>query len=371
MFLFAGILGMLMVGATAMLAFDDTPDPVVEDPEEEDEDEPFDAETGNLLDTLFGDEDAEDAQEDTPSGDDDLGAASGDDLPSGDDLLAGASGDDIAATQDSSGDNLFLSGDDAISGLDVLSGDDALSGEDLLTEAEDTDPATSGATPGRDLLEGGAEGDSLAGGSGDDTLAGGGGADHLLGGPGDDMMLGQQGDDTLTGGGGGDLLSGGSGDDIAHGGAGGDSLTGGFGADTLFGASGDDWISGLVASLENETADLDTADQLYGGSGDDTILAGAGDTVWTGDGADEIVLGDWITSAEDAAQVVDFETGQDMLIVSYADDGPEPEITIESEAGLTRVLADGTCIATLSGADAISEDDIALLPESEALTFAA
>lgn len=118
-------------------------------------------------------------------------------------------------------------------------------------------------------------------------------------------------------------------------------------------------------------ADLDEADYLNGGSGDDTILAGAGDIVTGGAGADQIILGDWIASDEAAAQILDFEPGQDLLVVSYADDGPEPEISFEATGALTRVFADGTCVATLAGADAISIEDIALLPQSEALTFAA
>ncbi|MBR9766614.1 MAG: calcium-binding protein, partial [Rhodobacteraceae bacterium] len=183
-------------------------------------------------------------------------------------------------------------------------------------------------------------------------------------------LSGGAGDDLLHGGDGGDHLQGGSGDDAASGGMGADRLEGGLGADTLFGASGDDWISGLVSSLR-DGSDLDEGDYLNGGSGEDTILAGASDTVTGGEGDDRIILGDWIASDEAAAQILDFAPGEDLLVISYADDGPEPEISFEVTGEVTRVFADGTCVATLSGADAISVEDIALLPQSEALTFAA
>ncbi|PJE27767.1 Hemolysin-type calcium-binding repeat-containing protein [Pseudooceanicola antarcticus] len=368
MYLLAGLLGMMMVGATAFIAVEDSPeaDAETDDPLEASGDDI--ASYGNLLDEILEEEEerlglGEEAAPDTRDDDaipDDPQA----DLDAGIESTLARLAAEVSASQDmltvgTSGDDL-LEGGSGHDQLGAYSGDDTLAG---------------GA--GDDRLWGMQGNDALLGQGGDDSLGGGSGEDMLYGGSGEDTLLGMMGDDSLSGGAGADLLHGGagednlfagSGDDAASGGIGHDMLQGGLGADTLFGASGDDWISGLVDGPEG---DLDDGDYLNGGSGDDTIIAGAGDVVTGGAGADEIILGDWIASDEDAARIIDFAAGEDVLLVSFADGGPEPEISFEVTPDSTRVFADGTCIATLAGPDAISAEDIALLPESEALTFAA
>ena len=354
MYLLAGMLGMVMVGATAFIAFDDVPESDGDTGDDSDTSGDDIASYGNLLDEILGEEggDLDDAAlADAPGIETTLARLADEIAAFGDSITAGTSGDDL------------LEGGSGHAQLGAYSGDDTLAGgagDDTLLGMQ-----------GNDALLGQGDDDSLGGGSGEDTLYGGSGEDALFGMMGDDSLAGGAGRDLLHGGSGNDNLFAGSGDDAASGGIGADRLDGGLGADTLFGASGDDWITGLVASLEDETGDLDDGDYLNGGAGDDTLIAGASDTVNGGAGADEIILGDWIANDADAAQIVDFTRGEDVLVVSYADDGPAPEISFEVTGDMTRVFADGTCIATLAGADAISPEDIALMPESEALTFAA
>ena len=100
-------------------------------------------------------------------------------------------------------------------------------------------------------------------------------------------------------------------------------------------------------------------------------LSGAGDTLTGGAGEDVFVLGDWITGEETAVEIIDFTPADDVLMVTYADGTPSPEISIQSDGATTRVLADGTCIASFAGANAISEGSIAILPLSDAQSFAA
>ena len=122
--------------------------------------------------------------------------------------------------------------------------------------------------------------------------------------------------------------------------------------------------------LDEATSALDTEterDYLNGGGGDDVILAGKGDVVTTGSGADSVLLGDWLTAAHQA-EILDFSPADDMLMVFYDDTVPEPEVTLEPDADHPedlRLLLDGTEIARIADAAGLTLAHIALVPQSE------
>ncbi len=260
--------------------------------------------------------------------------------------------------------NQILSGtatDDAMSGgrgddqINGYAGDDAVrggGGDDNLYG--DT---------GQDTLIGGAGDDDLQGEDGDDTLFGGGGADDLFGQNGNDSLNGGSGDDTLDGGDGDDALAGGTGNDALHGGLGDDLLSGRGGADSLFGGWGNDLISGL---REGGSGEDGGHDYLNGGGGDDTILAGEGDIVTAGDGADDIVIGEWLKGG-DTAQIMDFDATEDSLLLVWdLSDDPDPDIEVipdEDAPGTNLILVDGQEVASVSGD--VQADDIVMIDRSD------
>jgi Ca2+-binding RTX toxin-like protein len=319
MLFLAGLMGMMLVGATVIVGTggdDDT---------ENDPQEPAgqDVGNGNLLDQIDGSIQAGTPDADAMTGTDALdqmGGYSGDDT-----ILAGADGD-------------YVIGADGEDDLDGQSGDDDVHGG-----------------YGADLVQGS---------SGDDALFGHMGKDLILGGAGADQMHGGDGDDTLNGG---------SGDDAVHGGLGQDEVEGGAGQDTLFGGWGDDWLSGLTARLQAEDAlaeETAETDFLNGGGGEDTMVGGAGDIVTTGEGADQVVLGDWIGLDDPSATLMDFESGEDQLILVYNDaTQSDPDIRIDADDESTRVSMNGTLVATLVAGTKIDLSDIALVPESAADAF--
>ncbi len=111
--------------------------------------------------------------------------------------------------------------------------------------------------------------------------------------------------------------------------------------------------------------DSDARDFLNGGSGDDLILAGHGDLITTGAGADTVLLGDWIEEGQ-AVEIVDFQPEEDRLIVFYdAQAGDEPSLSLEPEpeGGTSQaVLLNGVQIATIGNATGLTLEHIALLP---------
>ena len=258
-------------------------------------------------------------------------------------------------------------------------------GNDMIGGTENDDNI--GGQDGSDLLNGGAGNDALHGNAGDDTLDGDVGSDTLHGDSGvdvirggadddalfghndDDNLYGDTGNDVLQGSAGHDRLDGGEGDDTLHGGLDDDTLIGGTGADVLFGGWGNDVLSGLMRN-ETGSVDDDTSDFLNGGGGDDSILAGSGDIVTAGDGADEIVLGDWLASGE-AVTIMDYVAEDDNLVLVWDDSAAssfEPEITLSAapeSADQTLVWLDGTLVATVNGS-ALLPTDIALIPLSTA-----
>jgi Ca2+-binding RTX toxin-like protein len=251
-------------------------------------------------------------------------------------------------------------GNDQINGY---SGDDVISGgggNDVLHGGEGGDVVSGDA--GNDILHGEYGNDSLSGGAGDDQIFGHGDNDTLSGGDGNDELQGGQGNDTLTGG---------AGDDALHGGDGDDHLQGGDGQDTLFGGWGNDWLSGLESGpADPDTPDDANTDFLNGGGGDDTIIAGAGDIVTGSDGADTIVLGDWIIG-EEAAVLMDFDTAEDALVIVADMDqqsaDPVIEIVFDPAApDVNHILVDGTEIATVYSDSPLTGDDILLVDYAEA-----
>ena len=185
-------------------------------------------------------------------------------------------------------------GDDTITGG---AGDDTLRGEagdDVLVGGGGRDALYGHG--GADALDGGGDNDYLDGGDDNDTLLGGGGLDVLVAGAGDDAVYGGFGDDWAEGDAGDDLLAaadagrdddagglyalGGDGNDSLVGSNGDDSLDGGLGNDTLRGGGGLDDLFG---------GDDTEGDQLDGGDGGDGLIAGPGDTVTGGGGADRFL----------------------------------------------------------------------------------
>lgn len=218
---------------------------------------------------------------------------------------------------------------------------------------------------GIDVIDGGEGMDTVHGQDGDDVLSGGEGNDKLYGHNDDDQLNGDDGDDTLHGGMGNDILSGGDGDDAVHGGIGDDTLSGETGQDTLFGGSGNDVISGM--SSTDGTVDTDI-DYLNGGDGNDQIIAGEADVVTGGDGADTVIFGDWITK-DSPASMTDYDSSEDQLIMVWdLQTSPDPDIEVladESVAGLSHILVDGVEIASISGGQTLTADDIVLVDHSD------
>lgn len=256
--------------------------------------------------------------------------------------------------------------------------DDQLDGTDTNDRVRglDGDDVLSGGL-GNDELRGDDGDDTLFGNTGDDTLHGLDGGDVVHGGEANDVLFGHNANDRLDGGAGNDALQGSAGNDALYGrdghdtmqgGLDNDTLIGGAGADALFGGWGDDVLSGVMRNASGE--DEDDSDFLNGGGGDDSILAGNGDIVTAGDGEDEIVLGDWLSSGE-AAQILDFTAADDSIVLVWDDSeegSSEPLITVSVDPDAedqTLVLMDGAVVATVNGSD-ILPADIALIPFSTA-----
>ena len=257
-------------------------------------------------------------------------------------------------------------------------GDDSMLGTeatDLLAGAGGDDVILSGGSD--DEVHGNDGADTLAGGDGHDTLHGGADRDEVAGGAGDDVLFGHHGDDTLYGGAGDDeawggldddSLDGGKGADALHGREGADTLDGGPGQDTLFGGWDDDLLIGVERGADG--LDTDDMDYLNGGDGADTLAIGSGDVASGGDGADVLVLGEWI-AADAPAQLMDFDAGEDQIVIVYDDSTGDGDPTLEirvsaKDPGVTEILVDGAVLTTLPTADAPTAASIVLVGESAA-----
>lgn len=384
MFLFAGLMGMMALGATAFMGLapgdDEDLAEAGEDQGDDTAETDMDAETNGtgILDFLEDGAGAPDPSQ--PSVAEDMGSQDAD----GSDLSEDAR--DASEELDTTGDidvtisavspagegevpervDVGTPGDDVVDGTparDVANGYD---GDDAMTGGQ-----------GGDALWGGAGADSLSGDDGDDTLHGGAGNDLVQGGDGDDeifghgdddALMGGVGDDSLLGGAGDDVLDGGAGDDAVHGGLGDDALRGGVGHDTLFGGWGDDTLSGFEDDPATEGwDDTDGMDYLNGGDGDDLFTAGADDIVTTGEGADTVLLGDWI-DLEHQAQILDVSPEEDTIMVVYDDlaDAP-PEVDLVPDAndgGIQHVTLDGVPIASVNNAPGLNVSHITLVGAS-------
>ncbi|MBT6094978.1 MAG: hypothetical protein HOH04_08855 [Rhodospirillaceae bacterium] len=207
----------------------------------------------------------------------------------------------VTATAASSADLQGTSAADLLAGgsgqdnIGALSGDDYLYGDTPTNLNTAVHNASSPLTNPTFSATGAA--DAMSGGAGDDSLWGGAGADRMHGDIPDtgssladefgfDLGAAGFGDDALWGGEGADSLWGGAGNDTLYGEAGTDSLYGGDGNDVLYGGDGADRLEGNagVDTLYGQAG----ADNLFGYAGDDVVAGGEGDdTLAGGDGADE------------------------------------------------------------------------------------
>jgi hypothetical protein len=89
--------------------------------------------------------------------------------------------------------------------------------------------------------------------------------------------------------------------------------------------------------------------------------------VTAGPGADTITLGDWI-DAEHQAEVLDFSTEEDRLVILYDDAGGEdPDVSVEQDETdtlLHHVLLNGVPIASVHSEAALGLEHITLLPQA-------
>lgn len=267
-------------------------------------------------------------------------------------MLTGTDLDDVSTAEQDAADAKLAQDDDSseIVTLDELLGD-ADSGESasvdldvdvmLFANASDDHLSTGSGNDlvsgedGNDVIDGGAGDDELHGGRGDDIVNGNDGNDDIFGHVGDDMLDGSAGDDALNGGDGADILYGGDGNDALLGSLGNDTLIGGNGEDVMFGGSGDDVLDGR---------DDDSKDFINGGAGDDILLAGIGDHLNGGDGADTFVL-----ETDSGAFVDDFNPDEDTIEIAYDAIGGEPVLQfIDNDEGVL-LMADDTAVATFAG----------------------
>ena len=169
-------------------------------------------------------------------------------------------------------------------------------------------------------------------------------------------ITGSDGNDTITGGLGNDAIFGNDGDDIILAGLGNDSLTGGAGHDLILGGAGNDHIDGIV-----DEAAGGSAYDLSGDEGDDTIIAGAGDTVFAGSGADLIIAAPLLQQAGTAAHILDFDPQEDRIELLYdPTTNPDPSLELREIDGRTDVYLDGNLALSLSQITGLNPDNIHL-----------
>jgi Ca2+-binding RTX toxin-like protein len=293
-----------------------------------------------------------------------LNGAGGDDTligSDGDDFINGGGGNDTLSGGLGNDSMLGGAGNDVIDGgsaNDTLAGN---SGNDTLNGGTGLDSIDGGAN--NDVIDGGDDNDTVLGGSGADSINGGLGNDRLLGESQDDTINGDDGDDTLIGGTGGDVLRGGAGIDNLNGQSGRDDLDGGADDDTVFGGAGQDTLTGGqgIDNLDGQGSSFDTI-RLVGTTADDVFtldrsnnfnqLRKTSGTTYgvnfkrtetieinTLDGNDTItVIGDLLGSDGDAAFVIDFGNGNNLL-----------DASLNTDAGKTFIVTAGTGKDTLKG----------------------
>jgi Ca2+-binding RTX toxin-like protein len=190
---------------------------------------------------------------------------------------------------------------------------------------------------GDDIAAGQSSHDYLDGRGGDDTLWGGDGDDHVHGGAGDDTVSGDGGDDLVYGYIGDDDMSGGTGDDKLHAGDGDDVINGGSGNDELLGGHGED---------------IAEKNYLNGSDGQETLIGNDGDVMSGGADADRFEITGGTVSIMDYAD-------DDLLVLNY--EGNVPELTTQSTADGTILLANGAPVASLYGVTAFDVGTVQLV----------
>ncbi|MEM9872085.1 MAG: hypothetical protein AAF822_12585 [Pseudomonadota bacterium] len=230
----------------------------------------------------------------------------------------------------------------------------------VASEINDDDDETNAAAD--DSVSGADTPETIETGGGDDTVFAAGGNDLVDTGTGDDRAFGQDGNDAIFGGEGDDFLRGSAGEDI---------LFADEGEDTLFGDSGDDILVGADILESEEIFDITAqtnflpvplsdfidlsgedgeADTLNGGFGDDGIIAGSNDVVSTGDGADVVEIGDWVTPGAPVT-ITDFDLAEDVIVYDFFGDTPPNVILGELDDGTVTLELDGEIVARLEGLD--------------------
>jgi Ca2+-binding RTX toxin-like protein len=190
---------------------------------------------------------------------------------------------------------------------------------------------------GDDIAAGQSSHDYLDGRGGDDTLWGGDGDDHVHGGAGDDTVSGDGGDDLVYGYIGDNDMSGGTGDDKLHAGDGDDVINGGSGNDELLGGHGED---------------IAEKNYLNGSDGQETLIGNDGDVMSGGADADRFEITGGTVSIMDYAD-------DDLLVLNY--EGNVPELTTQSTADGTILLANGAPVASLYGVTAFDVGTVQLV----------
>lgn len=216
---------------------------------------------------------------------------------------------------------------------------------------------------GDDALIGTNNADDARLGAGDDNASLSGGDDSAQGQRGNDNIFGGTGNDTLSGGAGDDWLQGHGDDDWLYGDSGDDVLEGGYGDDNIFGGAGHDILSGdNLGLMESVWRGVDTLD---GGAGNDELYLGVNDTGTGGAGEDMFFVFDIADADDDAAEITDFDTNKDSLMVQYDETAtPVPELGVDydAEADETLVRLNGLPVAVLDGFVKLTPEDITLTP---------
>ena len=140
------------------------------------------------------------------------------------------------------------------------------------------------------------------------------------------------------------------------------NMLAGVEVDTIDGRGGDDFI---YADAVDDFTDI-SFNTLNGGDGDDTLIAGASDVLTGGDGADQLLLGDWI--AQGTVDLIDFDRDEDQLLLVYNGTEAQPSLEVEADPnmpGQTIVRLDGEEAMRLTGAEGLTADDIILVEASD------
>lgn len=255
------------------------------------------------------------------------------------------------------------------------------------TPPEEVQPIEIIATPDQDILEGTQTADRLIGNDlgneilgegGNDFIEGRGGNDAINGGDGNDTILSGDGDDFVTAGQGNDRVFLGdgddeyladddlaelAGDDFVRGGDGRDFIADALGSNELRGDLGRDTLIAFDGLDETGNyaieAEFNTVDTLFGGFGNDVLAGDGGDILEGFVGNDTFVVTDDEDTDLAAANIVDFSTEEDTLVILQLDGlSSSSEISLSATAEGVNVAYEGRPVALLEGLDAADIPDI-------------